>query len=333
MPAAIADCHHYGIAHFVPRNDDERRLWSQFHRAAVIHVVLMTAALAAMMLVLLRGYEPGQLPGAVWLAALPGAVFFSLNRFDIVPALATALAFACLGRGRFGWSGVWMAAGVLLKVYPVLFVPIVLRHLGPRRGARWLAGFVGMILAGVGLSAAILGWEPTIRPVLVQLSRPLEENSWTLYGRLLPMELGHMKNARLAILAAFGLALVLTRPADLAGVLRRCAILLTVFVALAVFWSPQWIVWYLPIVVPLAARHRWLAACAALLDLINYFEFPILFWILWAYFEGKTLKEFTSSLIFVRAGLWLWLAAGLAWCEWRSRKRASAISFPSTSVR
>jgi hypothetical protein len=333
MPAAVADSHRYGVAHFEPRNESERRIWSKFHTAAVIHVVLMAAALIGLMLVLLRGYEPGQPPGAVWLAALPGAVFFALNRFDIVPALATALAFACLGRGRPGRSGVWMAAGVLLKVYPVLFVPIVLRYLGPKRGAIWLAGFAGTLLAGVGLSWAVLGWEPTIRPVLVQLSRPLEETSWTLYGRLLPMELGHMKNARLGILAAFGLVLVLTRPAGLAGVLRRCAILLTVFVALAVFWSPQWIVWYLPLIVPLTARHRWLIIAAALLDLINYFEFPVLFSILWSLYDGKALREFTGSLIFVRAGLWLWLAGGLARCDWRSRRRASAISAPSASVR
>ena len=126
MPAAVADCHHFGIAHFIPRNDDERRLWSEFHTAAVIHLVLMTAALIGLILVLRRGYESGQPAGPVWLAVLPAAVYFSLNRFDILPALATALGFACLGRGRLGWSGGFLAIGVLLKVYPVLFVPIVL---------------------------------------------------------------------------------------------------------------------------------------------------------------------------------------------------------------
>jgi hypothetical protein len=322
MPAAVADSHHYGIAHFVPRNDAEASLWLRFQIAAVIHVALMLAALYGLIAVLRRGYEPGAASGPVWLAVLPAAVFFSLNRFDIVPALATALAFFCLGRKRDAWSGACLAMGVLLKVYPVLFVPIVLRHLGVRRGAVWLAGFAGTILLGVGLSTSLLGWEPTVRPVLVQLARPLEEKSWTLYGRVLPQELAHEKNRRLAILAVAGLALVLTRPPSLHSVLRRCAVLLVVFISLAVFWSPQWVVWFLPLVIPLAARSRWLVFTCVALDLLNYFQFPVLFWIIWNHLERSTCESIAEVLIYLRAALWFALAAGLLWAE-RPRKESS----------
>ena len=320
MPAAVADAHQFGIARFLPRNEAESHIWSKFQFAAIVHVVLMTLALLALLVVLRRGYEPSQagMPGPpIWLAVLPAAVFFSLNRFDIVPALATALAFACLGRKRDAWSGAFLALGVLLKLYPVLFVPIVLRHLGPARGAKWLAGFTATILLGIGLSTAILGWEPTVRPILVQLARPLEEKSWTLYGRVLPVELAHSSTARLAILGAVGLALLINRPPDLSSVLRRCSIILLVFISLAVFWSPQWVVWFLPMLVPLAARHRWIVPLAVLLDLLNYFQFPVLFWILWNHFEANSLKPLTEVLIFVRAGLWLGLACGLSWRELR----------------
>ena len=320
MPAAVADAHQFGVARFLPRNEAEARIWSKFQFAAIVHVVLMTLALLGLMVVLRRGYEPfqaGMPVPPIWLAVLPAAVFFSLNRFDIVPALATALAFACLGRKRDAWSGAFLAVGVLLKVYPVLFVPIVLRHLGPARGAKWLAGFTATILLGIGLSTALLGWEPTVRPILVQLARPLEEKSWTLYGRALPVELAHSSTARLAILGAVGLALLITRPPDLSSVLRRCSIILLVFISLAVFWSPQWVVWFLPMLVPLAARHRWIVPLAVLLDLLNYFQFPVLFWILWNHFDESSLKPLTEVLIYLRAGLWLGLACGLSWRELR----------------
>src|SRR6185437_7110933 len=55
MPPAVADCHHYGVAHFKPRTEAESNLWSQFHHAAIIHVALMTAALIGLMVVLRRG--------------------------------------------------------------------------------------------------------------------------------------------------------------------------------------------------------------------------------------------------------------------------------------
>ena len=134
---------------------------------------------------------------------------------------------------------------------------------------------------------------------------------------MLPLELGHMKTLRPAILGAVGLALVLTRPAELAGVLRRCTILLIVFIAIAVFWSPQWVVWFLPLIVPLAARHRWLIPLAVLVDLINYFQFPVMFWILWSHFDEGSLKRITEVVIYARAGLWLCLAGGLLWRELR----------------
>ena len=322
MPAAVADSQQFSIAHFVPRNEAEDRLWLHFQFAAIVHVVLMTAALFGLIAVLRRGYESRTPPGPVWLCVLPAAVFFSLNRFDIIPALATALAFACLGRKRLACSGAFLAIGVLLKVYPILFVPIVLRHLGVRNGAKWLAGFAGTIALGVGLSVALLGWEPTVQPIRVQLARPLEETSWTLYGRVLPMELGNMKNTRLAILAAVGLGLVLTRPQSLNGVLKRCAVLLVVFISLAVFWSPQWVVWFLPLVVPLAGRSRWLAALCVAIDALNYFQFPVLFWIVWSHWERETCKNLTEAMIHLRAALWFALAAGLLWSEFRPRNRA-----------
>lgn len=318
VPPAVADCHHFGVARFVPRNEAEARLWGQFHTAAVIHILLMAAALVGLMLVLRRGYEPGRPAGPVWLCILPAAVFFSLNRFDVVPALATAVGFACLGRGRVASSGVCFAVGAVLKVYPVLFVPVILRYLGPARGARWLLGFAGTVALGVGVSTAVFGWEPTVGPVRVQLDRKLEEQSWTLYGRVLPMSLAHNKDARLVILAAAVAAAVATRPADLSGVLRRCAVVLLVFISLAVFWSPQWVVWFLPLLVPLAAGRRWVTWAAVALDLLNYFLFPVMFWLLWNHSNRQVMEVVAEGLIYVRAGLWAGLAGGLIRDEWTS---------------
>jgi hypothetical protein len=321
LPTAIADSQQFSVSHFAPRNEFEGHVWQRFQLAAILHVVLMTISLYGLIAVLRRGYEPGVSIGPVWLCVLPAAVFFSLNRFDILPALATALAFAALGRKRLAWSGAFLAVGVLLKVYPVLFAPIILRHLGVRAGSKWLAGFAGTILLGIGLSTAFLGWEPTVKPILVQLARPLEEKSWTLYGRVLPLELGHAKNARLAILAGTVLLLTLTRPRDLYGVLRRCGVLLVVFISLAVFWSPQWVVWFLPLVIPLAARHRWLIPVCVVIDVLNYFQFPVLFWIVWSHWPKPVCEDIAEVVIRVRFGLWTLLAVGLLWCEFRSRNR------------
>ena len=149
LPPTVADSHQYGVAFHGPRTDDERRLWTRLGLAVRFDMALMTLTLVALMLVLRRGYGPA-LVGPIWLAALPGAVYFALHRFDILPTLLTALAFASLGRKRIGWAGVWLGLGVMLKVYPILFVPIVLRHLGPRKSLRFL----------VALEFMRSGWNP-----------------------------------------------------------------------------------------------------------------------------------------------------------------------------
>lgn len=320
LPPAVADSHHYGVAHFVPRNDAERAIWSRLRTAAQIHIALMTTALLALILILARGYESGKPRPPYWVAVLPGAVYFALNRFDVLPVLATALGFAALGRGRPGWSGVWFGVGALLKVYPVLLAPVILRYLGFTRAAKWLATFAGVGIVGMSLSWAVLGWESTVAPVKLQFSRTLSEGGWTFYGKVLPLDLGHSKWGRLAILAAIVLAVATTRPRDLPALLRRCGIVLAVFVILAVFWSPQWILWFLPILVPLAARRRWLLGAAVALDLANYFNFPILFWILWNQLEAPIPEILGSIVILVRAVLWFGLLGGLLWDEWKARR-------------
>lgn len=48
-----------------------------------------------------------------------------LLRFDLFPALATLLALHATERRQFTRAYVWIAIGILLKLYPVFFVPVV----------------------------------------------------------------------------------------------------------------------------------------------------------------------------------------------------------------
>lgn len=319
VPPQVADAQQFGVGFFHPRTDAERAVWTRLHDAVVAVVVVMTACLVGLILILSRGYEPDDPTPWTWLCVLPGAVFFSLNRFDILPVFLTAAGFALLARKRDGWSGAAFAVAALVKIYPVLLAPVILRYLGARRGALWLATFAGTGLAAMGLSVAELGWESTVAPIQVQLSRQPAEKGWTLYGAVLPTALAYNGPARLAILAAAVLLASATQPAGLPGLLRRCAAVLVVFVVLAVFWSPQWIVWFLPLLAPLAPRRPWVGAAAVLLDVANYFNFPILFWILWNRVENDELLEnLATAMIWVRAALWLGLGAGLVYDEWRA---------------
>jgi hypothetical protein len=314
LPPVVADGHQTATGWHVPRDDAERAVWRPLGLAVRVYVLVFAAATVGLMLVLRAGYGPGLTPGpALWLTALPAAVYFGLHRFDVLPALATAVGFVALGRGRTFWAGFACGVGAVLKVYPVLFAPVVVRHLGVNRGTVWAAGFAAAVAVGGLISVVATDWVGAVTPVKLQFGREPELTSWALYDRLLPVWLAYSSPARLMLLGAAVLVAVWTRPADLATVLRRCGLVLIVFVNLAVFWSPQWVVWFLPLVVPLAGADLRLRRPAAAVDVLNYLSFPILFWIGWNLIpQGAFLVGLIEGLIIVRTAAWGWLAWRLA---------------------
>jgi hypothetical protein len=214
---------------------------------------------------------------------LPGFLFFTLNRFDILPALLTALSLACLGRRWHTASAIALAAAVLVKVYPVLLAPLILRYLWPDRAARMRWTMVFTLSGSLAFVPLLFGadLEAVLAPYRYQLTRP-PELGFTIYGCLLPVQLGTGLLGAIFRLTVFGTAmtaLIWWPIKDMTSLLRRGTLLLLAFVSLAVFYSPQWIVWFAPLLFPLAARERRIGNSFAALDAITYLTFPVWFWI------------------------------------------------------
>ncbi|HJZ48099.1 MAG TPA: glycosyltransferase 87 family protein [Roseiflexaceae bacterium] len=68
----------------------------------------------------------GWRPFALALYALLVAISAPLLpwRYDLFPALLTALALLCLLRERPAWAGIWLGLGVAAKLYPIVLLPI-----------------------------------------------------------------------------------------------------------------------------------------------------------------------------------------------------------------
>src|SRR5262249_14697724 len=91
VPATVLDCVHNRIVEHRPSNENEFWLGKSFRHAIQIHMILMTLCLLGLMAVLQAGYEAdGELSGPIWLLLLPATLYFSLNRFDVLPALLLA---------------------------------------------------------------------------------------------------------------------------------------------------------------------------------------------------------------------------------------------------
>jgi uncharacterized membrane protein len=206
-------------------------------------------------------------------------------RFDVIPTLFTALSLVCLGRRRWLIAGALLGLATLVKVYPILLAPLILRYLcvsGASDGRGWRAALL-WVAGGVGVAACCLlpqlwssGWESVWSPYQFQLHR--EPFMWTPYGYYLPSSLAAntsvARGFRLGTLVVAVLGLAAWPVRDLASVLRRGAVILIVFISLSVVFSPQWILWLAPLLLPLASRSWPLTILVVALDLTTYLMWP-----------------------------------------------------------
>lgn len=278
-PASVCDGAYLNVSDHQPENPRDRRLWRQFRLATQTYLFIFLACQLALMLVLTKGYEPGDPPGPIWICVLPAAMYFTLHRFDIVPALLTALSLMALGRKWFLAAALCLAAATAVKVYPVLLAPLVVGYLWDRRAValRWAAAYAATLALFFLPVVLLSGWACFWGPYQVQLNR--DPMGPTLYGVVFPASWsGHEtgpKLFRLGVVLSTTALLLCGRIDSMNTLLRRGAIVLIVFVSVPVFYSPQWVLWLLPLLVPLAQRQRWLLLPMVALDLITYLSFPI----------------------------------------------------------
>lgn len=328
VPVALLDAYHLNVVQHDPAHDSEevQLLWRKLRGAIRVYVIGAVGCLLGLMAVLAFGYEPGRRnPVPLVALLLPATLYFTANRFDIVPALLTALSFACLGRRHVVASGLVLGLATMIKVYPVLLCPLVIRYVSDQRGkaAAWTLAYgltVGAILSATLVSA---GWEAATAPFRYQLARTLE--ALTLYGHVLPRSLG--ENTPLGSLFRLGavgitvLLMIWKRPETLDSLLRRAALVLLVFVSLQVFYSPQWIVWFAPFLIPLAGKQRSILLLLIGLDLVTYLTFPVVFDMV----NDEAWYRLLMALLIVLRTLFLAsLAAVLIRAEWA---RPTALSF------
>jgi hypothetical protein len=309
VPPAVRDGDFHNLVGHPPHNEAEQQLWRHLRRAIQLYAVFGACCLVGLVAVLRHGYQPGELyTFSLLLLILPATLYFAVNRYDVVPALLTALSLACLGRRHLVASAAFLAAATMIKVYPVLLAPLVMRYLSAERRPAlvWTAAYGATAALLLALPLLLYGWQTTLAPYRFQLSRQPE--GWTLYGYVLPWFLaqGTIGSAfRNGVVLLAVVALCWHRPADLTGLLRRGAVVLLLFVSLQVFYSPQWIIWFSPFLVPLAARSRPILWLTIALDLVTYNSFPVVYDLP----SGPGEELLRAELIYARAVI----CTGLVW--------------------
>jgi uncharacterized membrane protein len=229
-----------------------------------------------------------------------------LSRFDLWPAALAVLAVAALVRDRLGISAFLLGTAFAAKLWPVALVPVALVWLvrtgGPRAAAAWAAGALATAAAWF-LPFIVLSPGGIAHSFHVQLARPLQLES--LGGAIL-IALHHAAGTTLHLTSSYGsqnltgagthAAAIVTTIACVLAFVAACIVFargpatverfvtyaaasVVALVAFGKVFSPQYMIWLIPLVV-LAPGLRGAAASVLLFAalVLTQLWFPSHYW-------------------------------------------------------
>jgi hypothetical protein len=282
---------------------------------------------------------------ATW-ALLVAAAGASITwRYDLWPAALVLGAVVAAERGRPGMAGVALGVGTMLKLFPIVVLPVLAARsvalddwAGLRRLLFGSALTIGLVM---GVSFAAAGGD-SFQWLTYELDRGLQLES-TGSGILLLLHLA--AGQPFALVYAFGTLEVVAPGADaivtatpflefllvaaagglafrrfrddadrlgavpLASLAMGVVTVLVALVATSKVFSVQYVVWFLPLVPLLSGRLRWMAFAIAATSTLIY---PLNYTLLW------NLDPLMAVVLNVRNGVLILFLAALAARLWRT---------------
>jgi hypothetical protein len=264
-----------------------------------VFAVLMIVAVAALLACVRRlGAGVAVTVTVLVLIALMGSV--ALTRFDVVPAALTVAALAAFVLARWRLGALVLGIAIATKLYPVLLLPLVAVEAARRAGRRtaaWVTAIPLVVVALAYVPFVVLSPGGVIRSLDAQLLRPLEIESLggtlivgahLFFGLHLPDQgsyyelpfhgadiVGDFSAAlELAVLLALWVSFARS-PRDAYSLVRFSAAAIATAVGFGKVFSPQYLLWLVPLV-PLVPRRRGAYATALLAAacLITALVFP-----------------------------------------------------------
>src|SRR6266567_1840522 len=232
-----------------------------------VTVVLLAVCAVAGVLATARAAGPGRRAQALMVALSPALILAAFVNWDLIALALTALGIAAWAARRGVWAGVLLGLAVAAKFYPlVVFGPLLLLCL--RAGQ--LREF------GRALAAAALAWLAVDLPVMIlapsgwsyfyafSKDRGADWGSiWYLFQHFNVPVLGSTRLGALNEMSAvfFVAACVAIAVLALAAPRRPrlpqlCFLVLAAFLITNKVWSPQYVVWLVPLAV-LARPRLW----------------------------------------------------------------------------
>jgi uncharacterized membrane protein len=259
-----------------------------------VTVVLLALCAVAGVLATARALGPGRRWQALLVAFSPALILSAFVNWDLIAMALTALGIAAWAARRGVWAGLLLGLAVAAKFYPlVVFGPLLLLCLRTgqlREFARTFAAAVAAWLA-VNLPVMIIAPSGWATFYVFSKDRGADWGSvWYMFEYFNLPVVGNSQLSALNKLSAVFLAVAVAAIAVLALAAPRrprlgqlCFLVLAAFLMTNKVWSPQYVIWLVPLAV-LARPRLWPYALWQLAE-VGYF-FGIWGYLLFVYRSG-----------------------------------------------
>ena len=219
-----------------------------------------------------------------FLLLLPALLYFTFNRFDVLPAYLCLVSFLMIKNQKWAFAAILLGIAAMTKWYPILLLPAYIVYCYYVTGTfNWrmilifsvtcflitlptlLAGGIDALLVPYRFQG-VRGLETLTFPeiinemVITTLKKTIAERYYVIGFLLLQV---------IAAPIAF-----FAKPDKIEKLLEWCILIITLFVLFSRIYSPQWCLWILPFLI-VVSRTKFDVAIIIFYGVITYVAFPI----------------------------------------------------------
>jgi uncharacterized membrane protein len=232
-----------------------------------VTAVLLAVCAVAGVLATARALGPDRRWAALLVALSPALILNAFVNWDLIAMALTALGIAAWAARRGVWAGIWLGLAVAAKFYPlVVFGPLLLLCLRTGQLREFAKTFAAAAAAWLAVNVPVMIAAPSGWATFYVFSKDRGADwgsLWYMFEHFSLPVLGNTQLGALNLLSAVFLAAAAVAITVLAlAAPRRPRLPQLCFLALAAFlmtnkvWSPQYVIWLVPLAV-LARPRLW----------------------------------------------------------------------------
>jgi hypothetical protein len=230
---------------------------------------------------------PKGLSNYAFLALLPPTLYFTYDRFDILPAYLCLIAYFAATKKQWIMVSIILSIATFTKWYPALLFPGFFMYATTfEKKFQWkmILSFAITSIAILLLSYLYGGLEPILAPYQFHIARDMEFSSFPVYlSDFIRSALDIQRSLPYYFLFLFIiqvsapiLIIFFTKLDSLDALIHYCIIVTGVFILFSRIWSPQWFLWLLPFLI-ISVKNIKTAGLIIVYNLMTYLSFPIFF--------------------------------------------------------